>query len=109
MRKTHDLVATIREYKDPQTGEMKKHRVNIGSKFLDDDGRESIKLDVVPCGPDWSGWISCYDYDPDRRRGEPRQGQGQGQGIRQASSNARTRQQPAPNPDDGFEDDDIPF
>jgi hypothetical protein len=57
---THDAVATIGEYTDRQTGETKKRYVNVGKAFTDDSGRVSIKLDVIPVGLTWSGWISLY-------------------------------------------------
>ena len=59
-RKTHDAVATVGTYKD-RSGNEKKRYVNIGSVFTDDDGRQSLKLDSVPVGPEWSGWISFYE------------------------------------------------
>jgi hypothetical protein len=66
-RKTHDLVATVGEYLDRETGEKKKRYQNCGSVFEAEDGRRSIKLDVIPVGPEWSGWLSEYPID-DRRR-----------------------------------------
>ena len=59
-RKTHDAVATVGTYKD-RNGNEKKRYVNVGSVFTDDDGRQSLKLDSVPVGPEWSGWISFYE------------------------------------------------
>lgn len=59
MTKTHDLVATVGTYKD-RDGNEKKRFQNCGSVFEDRDGRRSYKLDVVPVGPGWSGWLSEY-------------------------------------------------
>jgi hypothetical protein len=59
-RKTHDAVATVGTYKD-RNGNEKKRYVNVGSVFTDDDGRQSLKLDSVPVGPEWSGWVSFYE------------------------------------------------
>ena len=65
-KKTHDVVATVGTYKDRQSGEEKKRYQNVGSAFTDDDGRISIKLDAVPVGPEWSGWLSLYLPKDDR-------------------------------------------
>ena len=66
MRKTHDLVATVGAYK---SGDQEKKRyVNVGAIFAGDDGRMSIKLETIPVGPNWSGWLSAF---------EPRQGERQ--------------------------------
>lgn len=44
-------------------GVEKKRWVNVGTLFQGDDGNLSIKMDVVPVGPNWSGWFSCFDLD----------------------------------------------
>lgn len=62
-RRTHDVVATVGEYSDRETGEKKKRFSTCGSAFSDDQGRISIKLDTIPVGPDWSGWLSLYPAD----------------------------------------------
>jgi hypothetical protein len=59
-KRTHDVVATVGEYTDRETGQKKKRFVNVGAAFTDPDGRVSIKLETVPVGPDWSGWLSLY-------------------------------------------------
>ena len=65
-RRTHDVVATVGKYNDRQTGEEKKRYQNCGSAFTGEDGRMSIKLDAVPVGPEWSGWLSLYPVKDDR-------------------------------------------
>lgn len=70
-KKTHDVVATVGTYKDRQSGEEKKRYQNVGSAFTDEDGRISLKLDAVPVGPEWSGWLSLYLPKDDR--GQARQ------------------------------------
>ena len=57
MRKVYDAVATVGEYKDRETGETKKRRVTVGAVFEDDEGRLSMKLETVPIGKEWSGWL----------------------------------------------------
>ena len=90
---THDAVATNGTYKD-KSGETKKRYLNIGKCFTDEDGRQSIKLDTIPVGTEWSGWISLYPAKPyeDQRQSTP--------------THAPAPQQPAPQAD---EQDDIPF
>jgi single-stranded DNA-binding protein len=100
MKKLYDAVATIGKYTDKQ-GNEKKRYVTVGSVFGDDQGRMSLKLDAVPCSPEWSGWISFYEpkqYDgPPQRQQSPTQHQ-------QAKANAYQRQ-----PVDMPDGDDIPF
>jgi len=59
-KKKYDAVATIGEY-TTKSGEKKKRYTTIGSVFEDDAGRLSLKLDSVPVGPEWSGWVSFYE------------------------------------------------
>lgn len=69
---THDIVATIGEYTDRTTGETKKRYLTIGKGFTDDQGRISAKLDAIPVGPEWSGWISLYPAkDREQQRPAP--------------------------------------
>lgn len=98
---THDVVATVGEYTDSR-GEKKKRYQTVGKAFQDDQGRYSLKMDAVPVGPEWSGWLSLYPRKDDRD-------QNQG-GQRQA---APLPQRPAPTqaprqPDDDAEDH-VPF
>ena len=51
MTYTKDLVATIGEYKT-KDGEIKKRYQKCGALFEGDDGRQSIKIDVIPVSPD---------------------------------------------------------
>lgn len=73
-RKTHDVVATVGEYTD-RNGEKKKRYLNVGSAFTDDQGRISIKLEALPVGKDWSGYLSLYppkEQDQGRSRQQQR-------------------------------------
>ena len=56
---SHDIVATVGSYVDG-SGQEKKRYQKVGAAFSDDEGRVSLKLDAVPCSPDWSGWLSLY-------------------------------------------------
>jgi hypothetical protein len=87
MKKIYDAVATVGKYTDQQ-GNEKKRYVTIGAVFEGDDGRLSMKLESIPVGPSWSGWVSFY---------EPRQGaqgttQRQGGQSRPAPAESRPSQ-----------------
>lgn len=101
--KKYDAVATVGTYKDRQTGEDKKRYVTVGAVFEGDDGRLSLKLDAVPCSPDWSGWISFYE--PDRNQ----QGRGNNTPRQQSAPPQRSAGNQQPPADDFQDDDDIPF
>jgi hypothetical protein len=90
-RITHDVVATIGEYTDRESGLKKKRYHTCGKCFTDDEGRQSIKLDAIP-GPGWSGWLSLYPVEK--------------QAPRQAPD---PRPKPAAVPDLTDADDDVPF
>jgi hypothetical protein len=97
--KKYDAVATIGEYTD-RSGEKKKRYQNIGSVFENEDGRLSLKLDAIPVGPEWSGWISFFE--PKARDGqEPRQ-----QPTRHERAKVNAYQ---PEPESEDEQEDIPF
>ena len=85
----HDIVASNGEYTDPRTGERKKRYITIGKGFTDDQGRISAKLDSIPVGPDWSGWISLYP---------PRDRETSGQRQRDAPTPAQPRRAASPPP-----------
>lgn len=97
---SHDVVATIGSYKDKQ-GNEKKNYVNIGKAFTNDQGQISIKLNTVPVGPEWSGWLSLY---PVKEREQ--------QAPRQSAPPVQRSMPPAPPLPSLLgkdEDDDIPF
>jgi hypothetical protein len=56
---SHDIVATVGSYVD-SSGQDKKRYQKVGAAFTDDEGRISLKVDAVPCSPQWSGWLSLY-------------------------------------------------
>ena len=69
MKQVGKLLATVGEYKDPQSGETKKRRIRVGTVFENEQGQRSIKIDSTPVGPEWSGWLS--EYPMDDRRDDP--------------------------------------
>jgi hypothetical protein len=64
MKAIKKLVAVTGKYTDQQTGVEKNRYVNIGRMFKDDgDGHISLKLESLPIGSEWNGWVSVYDLD----------------------------------------------
>ena len=55
----YDAVATIGKYTDKQ-GVEKKRYLTVGKVFESENGGLSLKLDAIPVGLEWSGWISFY-------------------------------------------------
>ena len=83
MRKQRlDAIAAVGEYKDAKTGETKTRFSKLGSVFIDDDGRISMKIDTIPCGTSWDGWVNAMEpvqYDrPARQSSEPTRGNRRG-------------------------------
>lgn len=63
-RVKYEAVATVGKYRDKATGEEKKQFSRVGTVFESEDGRLSLKLDTIPIGPGWSGFIQFYDPKP---------------------------------------------
>ena len=68
-KKIYDVVATVGKYTDNQ-GNEKKRYVNVGAVFESDKGM-SMKLETLPVGPEWSGWLSFYE--PKQRESAPQE------------------------------------
>jgi hypothetical protein len=100
-RPTHDIVATLGEY-EAADGSKKKRYHTCGKAFTNDQGQISLKLDALPCSPEWSGWLSLYPVQepsaprPDLRDSPERVA------ARAAAAAAATAREEDP-------DDDIPF
>jgi len=77
MNKTHNVTAVLGEYKTPQ-GEIKKRYAKVGALFSRDDGSMAIKMDTVPVGDEWNGWLNLYpdDYKKEVVQPSPQQQQG---------------------------------
>lgn len=56
-------------------GETKKRYTNVGTLFQYDDGGFALKLDSVPVGDGWNGFISFYDIE-DKKAEKPAGGSG---------------------------------
>jgi hypothetical protein len=88
MKQFKKVVATVGKYTDAN-GQEKNRYVTVGRAFIRDDKSVSIKVDSMPVGPEFSGWLNLYDLDEDRQGQAP----------------ARAAPAPAPAADDG----DLPF
>jgi hypothetical protein len=88
MKQFKKVVATVGKYTDAN-GQEKNRYVTVGRAFIREDKSVSIKVDSMPVGPEFSGWLNLYDLDEDR----------QGQ--------APARAAPAPAP--AAADEDLPF
>lgn len=62
MKRIKKAVATVGKYTD-RNGQEKNRYLTVGGMFKRDDGSVCMKLDTVPVGPDFNGWISFYDLD----------------------------------------------
>lgn len=60
-------VAVTGTYTD-RNGSEKKRYTTIGTLFRYDDGNFSLKIDAVPVGQGWNGFVSFYDLE-DRKTG----------------------------------------
>lgn len=55
-------------------GNEKKRYVNVGTLFQYEDGGLALKLDSIPVGQGWNGFISFFDLKPrDGAQGGSRQ------------------------------------
>jgi hypothetical protein len=86
-RKKYDAVATVGTYRNA-AGEEKKRYSKIGVVFEDEAGRLSLKLDTIPVGPDWSGWVSLYE--PEVSQGEAPQSRQPAHTTQRQAPTART-------------------
>lgn len=94
MPKKYDAAVKTGEYTD-RNGEQKARWLNVGAVFENDRGQLSLKLEAVPVGDGWNGWVSFF---------EPRDPQQQGrQGN--AYADAKDGKRPASN----YDDDSMPF
>lgn len=67
MKPYRRAVAVTGTYTD-RNGAEKKRYTNVGTLFQYDDGGLALKLDSVPVGEGWNGFISFYEIE-DKREG----------------------------------------
>lgn len=58
--KRFDAAVSTGEYTD-RDGNQKKRWQNVGVVFENDNGQLSLKLETIPVGPGWSGWINFFE------------------------------------------------
>lgn len=91
--KVKDLVAVTGKYTD-SNGQEKSRYHTCGAMFKKSDGTFSIKIESLPVGGEWNGWLNLF---------EPRE----------RSQQRRQQAAPPPSPTDQYGapslDDDIPW
>lgn len=70
MKQFKKVVATVGKYTDAN-GQEKNRYVTVGRAFIREDKSVSIKVDSMPVGPEFSGWLNLYDLDEDRQGQAP--------------------------------------
>lgn len=66
MKPIKKAVATTGTYE--VNGETKKRYVNVGTLFQYDDGGMALKLESVPVGGEWNGFVSFFDLDDKKEK-----------------------------------------
>jgi hypothetical protein len=97
-RPTHDIVATLGEY-TAADGTKKKRYHPCGKAFTNEQGQISLKIDAMPCSPEWSGWLSLYAVQ-EQARTDPRNSPDRVAARAKSEEVAKARED---------EDDEIPF
>lgn len=95
--KRYDVVAITGKYTDRQ-GQEKSRYLNVGAVFENDRGNLSMKLEALPVGTEWSGWLQLF---------EPREQDGQ-RGRTEQRQEPQRRSAPGPSGVEDY-DDGIPF
>lgn len=61
MKKRYELFATVSEWTDQTNGKKCRRTAQIGTVFESPGGRLSMKLELLPLIPGWSGFIAFKD------------------------------------------------
>ncbi len=70
MRKFADLLATTGDWVD-DAGKRHKCRSKVGIIFKDDlSGKLSVRLELLPVGPVWSGWLAVVPVGDEFENGQ---------------------------------------
>ena len=67
MKQFKKVVASNGKYTDAN-GNEKNRYITVGKAFLRDDKSVTIKIDSMPVGSEFSGWLNLYDLDEDRQQ-----------------------------------------
>jgi hypothetical protein len=70
MKRIKKAVASVGKYTN-RDGQEKTRYHNVGTLFKREDGSVCLKLDAVPVGPDFEGWINFYDLEESSSREKP--------------------------------------
>lgn len=65
MQKVYNMVGANGSYTNAE-GEEKVRWVRIGSVFKREDGTVCAKIDVLPVGGEWNGWVNMYAEEEDK-------------------------------------------
>ena len=65
MKQFKKIVAANGKYTD-SAGQEKTRYVTVGKAFVRDDNSVTLKIDAMPVGGEWNGWLNLYDLDEDR-------------------------------------------
>lgn len=68
MQKWKRIVAANGKYLSD--GQEKTRWITVGTAFIDDSQNVKLKLDAMPIGQDWSGWLNLFDFDEKNRTEE---------------------------------------
>jgi hypothetical protein len=69
-RKVFDAVVTVGEYADKKSGTVKKQYRTVGAVLQDEDGKMSLKLEMIPA-TGFNGWINFYEPRDGEQKPKP--------------------------------------
>jgi hypothetical protein len=94
-----------------QTPEGQKSKwMNVGMLFENEKGDMNLKLDAMPVGNGFDGWLKCYPPKPQNGQGGGYNNSGgNGNGYNNNNQNPNQQQQPAQLAPDNPPAEDIPF
>lgn len=60
------IVAANGKYTN-KDGDEKTRWLTVGTLFQKEDGSFSAKIEALPCGPQWDGWLNFFEIE-DRKK-----------------------------------------
>lgn len=69
MKQFKKIVAANGKYTDA-AGQEKTRYVTVGKAFIRDDNSVTLKIDSMPVGGEWNGWLNLYDLEENRQGGQ---------------------------------------
>jgi hypothetical protein len=70
MKKVKRLVVANGKYNDG-AGQEKTRWLTIGSMLKKDDGQFKLKIDSIPVGSEFDGWVNLFDVDDEGGQQRP--------------------------------------